>query len=59
MIKLISSASKLVFIIITVASCAGFFMGRLSESNFMILAGSTFTFYFASKGEGGQPFGGK
>jgi len=59
MVKLISSASKLVFILITVAACAGFFLGRLSEANFMILAGSAFSFYFAAKGEKDQPFGGK
>lgn len=49
MSNIISSASKIVFILLAVCACAGFFLGRLSENNFMILAGAAFTFYFANK----------
>lgn len=47
--KIFVSASKLAFLTITLAACLGFFKGHLSEENFMILAGSAFSFYFAHK----------
>ena len=59
MLKLLGSASKVVFILMALASCAGFFMGQLGENNFMILTGAAFTFYFSQKGETGEPFAGK
>lgn len=43
------SASKIVFILMALAACAGFFVGVLSENNFMILAGGAFAFYFSNK----------
>lgn len=46
---ILSSASKIVFILIAITVCASFMLGLLSENNFMILAGSAFTFYFAAK----------
>jgi hypothetical protein len=61
--NIVTSASKIVFLLMALAVVVGFFMGRLSENNFMILAGGAFTFYFANKGEskrdGDQPFAGK
>lgn len=51
MTKIFTSASKIVFLLITIAACIGFFTGRLSEANFMLLAGSAFTFYFTNKNE--------
>lgn len=51
MTKIFTSASKIVFLTITVTACAGFFTGTLSEANFMLLAGSAFTFYFTNKNE--------
>lgn len=63
--NILKSASKLVFVLMALGALIGFFMGRLSEGNFMILCGGAFTFYFAAKGEtgkrdgGGAPFGGK
>lgn len=51
MTNIITSASKIVFILMAIAGCAGFFTGHLSENNFMILAGAAFSFYFANKGE--------
>lgn len=50
MIKLFRSASKLVFLIVTVTASAGFFMGILDPKDFMILASMAFSFYFANKG---------
>ena len=64
--NILKSASKLVFVLMAVGALVGFFLGRLSEGNFMILCGGAFTFYFAAKGETGKvdgreipPFGGK
>lgn len=57
--NIISSASKIVFILMAVASCVAFFLGKLDQNNFMILSGAAFAFYFSNKGEGNQPFAGK
>jgi len=51
MANIFKSASKIVFLVITFSACIGFFVGRLSEANFMLLAGSAFTFYFTNKNE--------
>lgn len=58
-IRLLGSASKLVFLMLAVTVCAAFLFGRLDSPDFMVLACMAFTFYFASKGEAGQPFAGK
>ena len=47
--KILSSASKIVFILLAVSSCAGFFLKLLEAKDFMVLAGMAFSFYFASK----------
>jgi hypothetical protein len=47
--EILRSASKIVFILIAITVCISFVMGRLSETNFMLLGGSAFTFYFAVK----------
>lgn len=59
--NIITSASKIVFILMAVGATVGFFTGHLSENNFMILAGAAFTFYFSNKGDtsGTTPFAGK
>ena len=59
MSKIFESASKIVFILLAVSACAGFFLGKLESKDFMVLAGMAFTFYFSSKGESTQPFAGK
>lgn len=57
--NIIKSASKLVFLLITISACAGFFLGKLTQDNFMMLATAAFAFYFASKGDNSQPNAGK
>ncbi len=57
--NIISSASKIVFILMAISASAAFFLGKLDQNNFMILAGAAFSFYFANKGEANQPFAGK
>jgi asparagine N-glycosylation enzyme membrane subunit Stt3 len=57
--ELLKSASKIVFLILTLSACAGFFLGLLDPKDFMILAGMAFSFYFANKGDENQPYAGK
>ena len=47
--KLLTSASKIVFILVAISACVGFFMKLLPVDQFMILAGMAFSFYFANK----------
>lgn len=54
-----SSASKIVFILMAVAVIVGMFYNKVDAKDFMILASMAFSFYFANKGEGSQPFAGK
>jgi putative solute:sodium symporter small subunit len=57
--KIISSASKIVFILIAITASVGFFIGILDPKDFMVLAGMAFSFYFSNKGDPTQPFAGK
>lgn len=47
--EIIKSASKLVFLTLTVTACVSFFMGILDVSNFMILATAAYSYYFSKK----------
>ncbi len=57
--KIYQSASKVVFIILTVTACAGFILDKLPVDQFMILAIAASSFYFSNKGETNEPFAGK
>ncbi len=57
--NIFSSASKLVFVLMAVATIVGMFMGRIDAKDFLVLVSMAFTFYFANKGENNQPFAGK
>lgn len=59
--NIISSASKIVFILLALCACIGFFMGRLEAKDFMVLAMSAFTFYFSNKvdNKNNLPYNGK
>lgn len=59
MSKIYTSASKIVFILMAVAVVVGMFYGKVDAKDFMILASMAFSFYFANKGEGSEPFAGK
>lgn len=57
---ILKSASKIVFILLTLTACAGFIMERLTEANFFVLVSMAFTFYFTHKGDKpDDTFGGK
>jgi len=57
--NLLGSASKLVFLFLTLTACFGFLAKILDTKDFMILASMAFSFYFSNKGEPGKPFEGK
>lgn len=58
--NIVESASKLVFILLSVTACIGFIIGKLPVESFMILITGVFSFYFSNKGDGGKtPYLGK
>ena len=59
MSNILKSASKIVFIMLALSACIGFFIGKLEAKDFMVLAGMAFAFYFSNKGETTNEFAGK
>ena len=57
--QIVTSASKIVFIVMALATVAGMFFGKIDPKDFMTLASMAFAFYFANKGDPSQPFAGK
>lgn len=57
--EILNSASKTVFVLLTITACVGFVIGKLPVDQFMILAIAASSFYFSNKGETGQPYAGK
>lgn len=57
--NILKSASKTVFLLMTLATIAGMFMGKIDAKDFMVLVSMAFTFYFANKGDSNQPYAGK
>jgi uncharacterized membrane protein YbaN (DUF454 family) len=56
---LLKSASKLVFVLLTVTACVGFILNKLPVDQFMILAIAASSFYFSNKGDSTTSFLGK
>lgn len=56
---MLNSASKIVFIILTVTACLGFILGKLPVESFMLLITGVFSFYFSNKGDAGNKYLGK
>jgi len=57
--KLITSASKIVFILMAITASIALFTGKLTPENFMVLASASFAFYFSNKGNTDEPYAGK
>ncbi len=55
---IVSSASKIVFLLIALCVCIGFLTKLLTQDNFMYIATSVFSYYFGVT-VGGLPDGGK
>ena len=49
--KILGSASKLVFILMALATVAAMFVGRITGEQFMVLSAMAFSFYFSNNGE--------
>lgn len=49
--NIISSASKIVFILMALGVNAALFFDKITGEQFLMLAGMAFTFYFSAKGE--------
>ena len=60
MTNILSSASKIVFILLALTACVGFFLNLLESKDFMVLASMAFGYYFATKpsSDGGTLAGG-
>lgn len=56
---ILNSASKTVFVLLTITACVAFIIGKLPVDQFMILAIAASSFYFSNKGDSSQPFAGK
>lgn len=48
--NILQSASKIVFIMLTLTACVGFLLGLLPVDQFMLLAAMASSFYFSHKG---------
>ena len=57
--EILKSGAKIVFILLALTACVAFFIGKLDQDNFMILATGAFSFYFANKGDESKMFLGK
>ena len=57
--KIIESASKLVFVMLILTACIAFLIGILAEAQFMLLAIGASSFYFSNKGDQNKKFLGK
>lgn len=54
-----NSAAKIVFILMAITVCVTFVIGKLESKDFMVLAGMSFSFYFANKGDATKDYAGK
>ena len=59
MSELFKSASKIVFILMALATCGALFTKFITGEQFLVLASMAFAFYFSNKGDNSQPFAGK
>ncbi|MFA6163441.1 MAG: hypothetical protein WC685_08435 [Methylobacter sp.] len=57
--EILKSASKVVFVLMALATIGALFLGKISGDQFLLLAGMAFSFYFSNKGDTTQPFAGK
>ncbi len=57
--EILKSVSKVVFVLMALATIGALFLGKISGDQFLLLAGMAFSFYFSNKGDTTQPFAGK
>ncbi len=54
--KILKSASKVVFLVLALTACAWFFFDKLESKDFMVLASMAFGFYFSFKWDPSLPY---
>lgn len=47
MSNILNSASKIVFLVLTISACIALFVGKIESKDFMVLAMAAYAFYFA------------
>lgn len=52
MSNILSSAAKIVFLLLAISACVGFFLGKLEAKDFMTLTMLAFAFYFGTPNTG-------
>lgn len=57
--NILSSASKIVFIMLTITACIGFLLQILPVDQFMIIMMAAASFYFSNKGDKTNEYLGK
>jgi len=57
--NVLTSASKIVFIMLTLTACVGFVLKTLPVEQFMMLAVAASAFYFSNKGNANEVYLGK
>lgn len=57
--SILTSASKIVFILMAVAVVGLTYLGKVDSKDFIVLASMAFSFYFANKGETTSNYAGK
>jgi hypothetical protein len=57
--NIMRSASKVVFILMAVATVAALFTAKINAEQFMVLSSMTFAFYFSNKGDVTKPYADK
>jgi hypothetical protein len=57
--KIFNSASKIVFLALSLTACGAFLIGKLPIDQFMLLAVAASSFYFSNKGDSNEQFLGK
>ena len=57
--EIISSAAKIVFIMMALTACVAYLIGLMEVKDFMYLTAMAFTFYFSNKGDADSRYLGK
>ena len=57
--KILKSASKIVFIMMAIGLNAALFTGKIDGGQYLTMVGMAFAFYFSHKGEANKPYAGK
>lgn len=57
--EILTSASKIVLLMVMITVCAGFLLGKLDTQSFMVVVAGVTAFYFTNKGDASNNYLGK